>query len=99
MRVPLLLSLSRLVLDGSIFAFRRAARVCVRRLVFGATAYLAGMGAMGFLINATHIAMVERWGAVPSSLILAGGLGVVALGFLLAAMPRRARRGGSLRRL
>ena len=98
MRVPLLLSLSRLVLDGSFFAVRRAARVFARRLAFGVTAYIAALGAVGFLVNALHTAMVERWGAVPASLILAGGLGVIALGFLIAAMPRRTRRGG-LRRL
>lgn len=99
MRVSLLTSLSRLVLDGSALALRRAVRVWARRLVFGISAYLAALGALGFLVSALHTAMAQLWGSVPASLILAGGLGVIALGLFLAASPRRVRRGGTLRRL
>jgi hypothetical protein len=98
MRMPLLLSVSRLLLDGSAFALRRAARSCVRRLVLGLSAYLAALGAVGFLGAALHGAMAAAWGPVPASLIMGGLLGIAALALYLSAVPRRPRRGGVPRR-
>jgi hypothetical protein len=98
MRVPLLLSVSRLLLDGSAFALRRTLRLYARRLVLGVSAYLAALAAAGFLAAALHGAMAAAWGAVPASLIMAGLLGIGAFALYVAAAPRRTRRGGLPRR-
>lgn len=69
----------------------RAMRGCARRLALAGAAATAALAAAGFAVAAIHLAMAEAWGSITASLVVAGGLAVIALvlGLLAGREPRR----------